>query len=64
MEEDDPDKEDLESYKERLHDQIEAGKLWDLNRKIDRAIDALRCPPGDSSVENLSGVCITFIKFY
>ena len=28
---------------------------WDLDARLDMAMDALRCPPGDSSVENLSG---------
>jgi sulfate-transporting ATPase len=58
MEEDDPDKEELEELKDKLHDQIEEGQLRDLNRKIERAMDALRCPPGDEGVEHLSGVCI------
>lgn len=34
----------------------EEEKLMDVHRKIERAIQALRCPPGNSSVENLSGV--------
>ncbi len=38
-----------------LQEKIEAADAWDLDRKIDVALDALRCPPGDSSVENLSG---------
>lgn len=56
MSEDDPDREELEKLQDKLYEQIENGKLWDLNRKIERAIDALRCPPGDWGVENLSGV--------
>src|SRR5580700_2103766 len=39
----------------RLQDEIEAKGLWDLDSKIDQAMDALRCPPGDSAVKNLSG---------
>ena len=39
----------------RLQDQIEAQGLWDLDRKIDIAMDALRLPPDDASVETLSG---------
>ncbi|HEX2090923.1 MAG TPA: energy-dependent translational throttle protein EttA [Longimicrobiaceae bacterium] len=39
----------------RLQDQIDAGNLWDLDRKIEIAMDALRLPPPDARVENLSG---------
>ncbi len=38
-----------------LQDKIEALGLWDLDSKVDQAMDALRCPPDDSSVESLSG---------
>ncbi len=39
----------------RLQDQIDAGNLWDLDRKIEIAMDALRLPPPDARVERLSG---------
>ena len=39
----------------RLQDEIDAEGLWDLDAKIDMAMDALRCPPGDASVVPLSG---------
>ncbi|MBA3968629.1 MAG: energy-dependent translational throttle protein EttA [Gemmatimonadetes bacterium] len=39
----------------RVQDQIDAGNLWDLDRKIEIAMDALRLPPADARVENLSG---------
>jgi ATP-binding cassette ChvD family protein len=39
----------------KLQDQIDAANLWDLDRKIEIAMDALRLPPPDASVENLSG---------
>src|SRR6202521_35078 len=39
----------------RLQDEIEAKGLWDLDSKIDQAMDALRCPPDDAEVEKLSG---------
>jgi energy-dependent translational throttle protein EttA len=39
----------------RLQDQIEAVNGWDLDRTIEIAMDALRVPPGDASVEILSG---------
>jgi energy-dependent translational throttle protein EttA len=38
-----------------LTNQIEAGNLWELDRMVDRAMDALRVPPGDALVQNLSG---------
>jgi sulfate-transporting ATPase len=38
-----------------LQDRIEALNLWDLDRTIDIAMDALRLPPGDASVATLSG---------
>ena len=38
-----------------LQDQIDAENLWDLDSKVEMAMDALRCPPSDSSVVNLSG---------
>ncbi|MCR9238734.1 MAG: energy-dependent translational throttle protein EttA [Alphaproteobacteria bacterium] len=39
----------------KLQDMIDAQDLWDLDSKVEMAMEALRCPPGDSSVENLSG---------
>ncbi|WP_421951459.1 energy-dependent translational throttle protein EttA [Pelagibacterium sp.] len=39
----------------KLQDQIDADDLWDLDSKVEMAMDALRCPPGDASVTNLSG---------
>ncbi|NKB49420.1 MAG: energy-dependent translational throttle protein EttA [Alphaproteobacteria bacterium] len=38
-----------------LQDQIEAADAWELDRRIEIAMDALRCPPGDTDVTNLSG---------
>ncbi|TVR06074.1 MAG: energy-dependent translational throttle protein EttA [Salinarimonadaceae bacterium] len=38
-----------------LQDEIEAKGLWDLDSKVDQAMDALRCPPDDWAVDNLSG---------
>ncbi len=38
-----------------LQTQIDAADAWDLDRTIEIAMDALRCPPGDSGVEKLSG---------
>jgi len=39
----------------RLQERIETLNLWDLDRTIDIAMDALRLPPGDASVATLSG---------
>src|SRR5688500_14749164 len=39
----------------RLQDEIEAKGLWDLDSKVDQAMDALRCPPDDADVSPLSG---------
>lgn len=38
-----------------LQDIIDATDAWNLDSKLDRAMDALRCPPEDQSVKNLSG---------
>ncbi|HVX76996.1 MAG TPA: energy-dependent translational throttle protein EttA [Bradyrhizobium sp.] len=39
----------------KLQDEIEAQGLWDLDSKVDQAMDALRCPPDDADVTKLSG---------
>ncbi|MCA6111959.1 energy-dependent translational throttle protein EttA [Bradyrhizobium cenepequi] len=39
----------------KLQDEIEAQSLWDLDSKVDQAMDALRCPPDDADVTKLSG---------
>src|SRR5215472_10510837 len=39
----------------RLQDEIEAHGLWDLDSKVDQAMDALRCPSDDADVTKLSG---------
>jgi sulfate-transporting ATPase len=38
-----------------LQDKIEALNAWELDRTIEIAMDALRCPPGDADVTKLSG---------
>ncbi|MDC0722558.1 energy-dependent translational throttle protein EttA [Nannocystis bainbridge] len=38
-----------------LQDKIDAGNGWELDRTLEIAMDALRCPPGDSDVTTLSG---------
>ena len=39
----------------RLQDQIDAAGAWDLDRTVELAMDALRCPPGDMDVRAISG---------
>tara|TARA_B100001113_G_scaffold349197_1_gene344218 strand:- start:147 stop:1802 length:1656 start_codon:yes stop_codon:yes gene_type:complete len=38
-----------------LQNQIESKDLWDLDSKVNQALEALRCPDSDKSVSNLSG---------
>jgi sulfate-transporting ATPase len=38
-----------------LQAKIDAGDGWDLDRRVDIALDALRCPPADAAVATLSG---------
>lgn len=56
----DPDIDDDEMNKvmadmEKIGDQIEAENLWELDRTVERAMDALRLPPGDAKTAVLSG---------
>jgi len=39
----------------KLQDQIDAAGAWELDRTLEIAMDALRCPPPDAHVETLSG---------
>lgn len=39
----------------KVQDQIDAANLWELDRTLEIAADAIRLPPADSVVENLSG---------
>jgi len=39
----------------KLQDVIDSQNLWDLDSQVEMAMDALRCPPGDSAVTHLSG---------
>ncbi|MEQ9175665.1 MAG: energy-dependent translational throttle protein EttA, partial [Alphaproteobacteria bacterium] len=38
-----------------IQEKIEAANVWDLQRQVDIAMDALRCPPPDADVTKLSG---------
>ena len=52
----DPEKMDaLFARQAELQDIIDATDAWNLDSKLERAMDALRCPPEDQSVKNLSG---------
>ncbi|MBP3213402.1 MAG: energy-dependent translational throttle protein EttA [Bacteroidaceae bacterium] len=52
----DPDKmEKLMTRQAELQDIIDATDAWNMDSKLERAMDALRCPPADWSVKNLSG---------
>ena len=39
----------------KLQEQIDAADAWDIDSKIEMAMEALRCPPGDADVKTLSG---------
>jgi len=39
----------------KLQDQIDAADAWEIDRTLDVAMEALRCPPGDADVTTLSG---------
>ncbi|HEY9219098.1 MAG TPA: energy-dependent translational throttle protein EttA [Phenylobacterium sp.] len=39
----------------QLQEKLDAGDLWDIDSKIEMAMDALRCPPNDWPVDKLSG---------
>ena len=38
-----------------LQDALDAANAWDLDSQLEQAMDALRCPPPDAEVKNLSG---------
>jgi ATP-binding cassette ChvD family protein len=46
---------DLMEQMSKLQEQIDALDAWDLDSKVDMAMEALRCPPGDWKVDKLSG---------
>ena len=39
----------------QLQDVIDSQNLWDLESQVEMAMEALRCPPGDASIDKLSG---------
>lgn len=38
-----------------IQEKLDAVNAWELDNKLDRAMDALRCPPSDAKIEHLSG---------
>ena len=53
---DDPDKMDaLLARQAELQDKLDAADAWNIDSKLERAMDALQCPPDDQSVTTLSG---------
>ena len=51
----DADMDKLIAEQAELQEKIDAGNGWDLQRTVEIAMDALRCPHGDADVEKLSG---------
>lgn len=51
----DADLEQVGAMQAELEDQIQSSNAWDLERQVEIAMEALRVPPGDSSVSILSG---------
>jgi len=51
----DADYDKLGEEQAKLQDQIDAVNGWELDRMLEQAMDALRCPPGDAKVDTLSG---------
>src|SRR3546814_5733164 len=52
---DDTDFDALLAEMGELQEKIDAADGWSLDSQLEQAMDALRCPPGDWSVESLSG---------
>ncbi len=53
---DDPDKMDaLIRRQAELQDALDAADAWNIDSKLERAMDALQCPPDDQTVDTLSG---------
>ena len=45
----------LIEHQGELQEKIDAQNVWDLDARLEQAMDALRCPPGDTVVDTLSG---------
>ena len=51
----DADFDKLLARQAELQDKLDSSDAWNIDTKLDRAMDALRCPPDDAPVKNLSG---------
>jgi len=51
----DADMDKLLARQAKVQDKLDAAGAWDLDSKLEMAMDALRCPPGDTSISILSG---------
>ena len=51
----DADFDKLLARQAELQDKLDAADAWNIDQKLDRAMDALRCPPDDANVTTLSG---------
>jgi len=51
----DADMDKLMDRQAKVQDKLDAAGAWDLDSKLEMAMDALRCPPGDTSIATLSG---------
>ena len=51
----DADFDKLLARQSELQDKLDAADAWNIDQRLDRAMDALRCPPDDASVTTLSG---------
>jgi ATP-binding cassette ChvD family protein len=51
----DADMDKLMDRQAKVQDKLDASGAWDLDSKLEMAMDALRCPPGDTPVSTLSG---------
>ncbi len=51
----DADFDKLLARQAELQDKLDAADAWNIDQRLDRAMDALRCPPDDMNVQTLSG---------
>ena len=51
----DADFDTLLARQAELQDKLDSADAWNIDQKLDRAMDALRCPPDDANVQTLSG---------
>lgn len=59
----DADVDALMARMDRLQSEIDAGNGWELERQLERATDALRCPPGDKVMLHIDFLYV-HIRFY